>query len=163
MYGDTAPAGSVSDLHRYFPEWADRPPGPNTQLESDRNSYLACGYADEFGYGAYAGRPPAIAPLDGDPEGSILWREQIGALHPGYPQCPKPLDRYRREAPRELFAARQPLAVRRAAVAIGVIQVGRGDQPALAQAPFWRMALRIGVVSLLAERLIRRRHLNDVI
>ena len=72
-------AGSMSDIHRYFPEWADRPVGPDAQHESDRNSYLAGGYADEFGYGADAGLPPAISPLTGDPEESRVWREQVGA------------------------------------------------------------------------------------
>src|SRR5690348_10328391 len=113
----------VSEIHRYFPEWADRPTGPDPQHESDRNSYLAGGYADEFGYGVFPGRPPAIAPLDGDPEDSGLWREQIGALHPGYPQCPKPLDRYPPDTPRELLVAR-PRSEPRAGVGIRVIRVG---------------------------------------
>ena len=71
-------AHAVSETHRYFPEWADRPIGPETQHEADRNSYLAGGYADEFGYGTHAGRPPAIAPLDGDPECSRLWASRSG-------------------------------------------------------------------------------------
>jgi hypothetical protein len=148
---------SVSEFHRYFPEWADRPIGPNAQRESDRNSYLAGGYADEFGYGAYPGRPPAITPLDGDPEGSSLWREQIGALHPGYPQCPKPVEREDLEMPRVALAARQSRTEAHPGVGFRVIRVRpRG------QAPLSLMVLRLGVLSLLAERLIRRRHLNDV-
>ena len=158
MYGETIADDSASDFHRYFPEWADRPVGPDTQHESDRNSYLAGGYADEFGYGADAGRPPAIAPLEGDPEGSRWWREQIGALHPGYPQCPKPLDRYFLETPRVVFAVRHSRAEPRARVEFRVIQVRPRDQAPLSQA-----ALRFGVISFIAERLIRRRHLNDVL
>lgn len=158
MYGEMSTDGAVSEIHRYFPEWADRPPGPDTQHESDRNSYLAGGYADEFGYGANAGRPPAIAPLDGDPEESRWWREQIGALHPGYPQCPKPLDRYHLETPRQMLAVRQSRGGPRTEVGFRVIEVRpRG------QAPLWHAALRVGVISFLAERLIRRRHLNDVL
>lgn len=157
MYGETAAEGSVCDIHRYFPEWADRPTGPDAQHESDRNSYLAGGYADEFGYGAYAGRPPAIAPLDGDPEDSRLWREQIGALHPGYPQCSKPLDRFRFDLPRRAFAARPARGEPRAGVGFRVIQV-RPREPA----PLSQAARRFGVISFFAERLIRRRHLNDV-
>lgn len=143
------------EIHRYFPEWADRPVGPDAQYESDRNSYLAGGYADEFGYGASAGLP-AIAPLDGDPEDSRLWREQIGALHPGYPQCPKPLDRFRFEVTREVSAQRpcEP----RARIGFRVIQVGPR-----APAPLLHAALRLKVISFLTERLIRRRHLNNVL
>lgn len=144
-------------IHRYFPEWADRPSGPDAQHESDRNSYLAGGYADEFGYGTEAGLPPPISPLIGDPEESPWWREQIGALHPGYPQCPKPLDRDLPEVPRSVFAVRfrsEP----HAAVGFRVIQVRRRSPRTLSHA----MA-RIGVLSFLTERLIRRRHLNDML
>lgn len=144
-------------LHRYFPEWADRPSGPDAQHESDRNSYLAGGYADEFGYGADPGGPPAIAPLAGDPESSRLWREQIGALHPGYPQCPKPLDRFPPEAQREEHVTRQGRREPQPQLRFRVIPVRRNDPlPG-------HMALRLGVISFIAERLIRRRHLNDVL
>src|SRR6185437_1945232 len=34
--------------HRFFPEWADRPPSTESLHEADRNSYLAGGYAEEF-------------------------------------------------------------------------------------------------------------------
>ena len=147
-------------MHRYFPEWADRPSGPDAQHEAERNSYLAGGYADEFGYGAYPDGPPAIAPLDGDPESSALWREQIGALHPGYPQCPKPLDRYRREAKLEecLPAEAGRTSPPPARLAFKVIAVG-----ARSQMPSGRAGLRLGLVAFFAERLIRRRHLNDVL
>lgn len=158
MDGEMFDQTSVSDIHRYFPEWADRPVGPDAQHESDRNSYLAGGYADEFGYGAHAGRPPAIAPLAGDPEDSTLWREQIGALHPGYPQCPKPVDRYGFETPRVLFAARPVRNEPHAGVGFRVIQVRPRNQ-----APLGQVALRLGVLSFFVERLIRRRRLNDVL
>lgn len=149
----------MNGIHRYFPEWADRPSGPDTtQREAERNSYLAGGYADEFGYGAYPDMTPEIAPLDGEPEDSRFWREQIGALHPGYPQCPKPLDRYLLQTPREAFSAGRLRGEPRASVGFRVIPVRAPDQPALS-----RVALRLGVVSFLAERLIRRRHLNDVL
>lgn len=158
MYGEAAADGLMGDIHRYFPEWADRPTGPDAQHESDRNSYLAGGYADEFGYGADAARPPAIAPLAEDPESSRWWREQIGALHPGYPQCPKPLDRFLWDAPRQVLVAGHPRAEPHPQVGFRVIQVGRRARVPLSQA-----ALRFGMISFLAERLIRRRHLNDVI
>jgi hypothetical protein len=150
-------AGSMSDIHRYFPEWADRPVGPDAQHESDRNSYLAGGYADEFGYGADAGLPPAISPLTGDPEESRLWREQVGALHPGYPQCPKPLDRDRLEIARVVLAA-HPRGEPHRRVGFRVIRVRPRDR-----APLGRAGLRLGVISFLVERLIRYRRLNDVL
>jgi hypothetical protein len=165
------PADPVSETHRYFPEWADRPIGLETQHEADRNSYLAGGYADEFGYGTDAGRPPAIAPLDGDPERSRLWGEQIGALHPGYPQCPKPGDRLLEPtgvcAPaegqgvdelRKNPAAQTLRAQAPARVVFRIIRVGPRDRTLLGHA-----ALRFGVISFLVERMIRRRHLNDIL
>ncbi|HEX5460895.1 MAG TPA: hypothetical protein VFX20_13080 [Steroidobacteraceae bacterium] len=146
------------EIHRYFPEWADRPVGPEAQRESDRNSYLAGGYADEFGYGVDPGWPPAIAPLSGDPEESRLWREQIGGLHPGYPQCPKPLDR---DFPAIVPAVAAAPSARRnphGEVGFRVIRVRQRNQ-----AQVGHPTLRLGVISFLAERLIRRRHLNDVL
>lgn len=146
------------ELHRYFPEWADRPNGPDAQHESDRNSYLAGGYADEFGYGADPGGRPAIARLDGDPESSRLWREQIGALHPGYPQCPKPLDRYQPDVPRAMSPAARSRAEPYAAAGFAVIRVGPRNQE-----PSGHAVPRMRVIAFFAERLIRRRHLNAVL
>jgi hypothetical protein len=80
-------------IHRYFPEWADRPAVDGVPREAERNSYSAGGYAEEFGYAAQPGLPAPRKPLTGDPERSKQWRIQIGAVHPGYPECPKPLDR----------------------------------------------------------------------
>lgn len=156
VHGETAAEAALRDLHRYFPEWADRPPGPDAQHESDRNSYLAGGYADEFGYGTGGGRPPAIPALDGDPEGGKLWREQIGALHPGYPECPKPLDRAGPgRAPPTCDTRHLPVAPLHAAGAGRIIRV----RPRL-HGPLGRTALRLGVISFIAERLIRARHLS---
>ena len=153
---------AVSETHRYFPEWADRPIGPETQYEADRNSYLAGGYADEFGYGTPTGRPPAIAPLEGDPERSRLWGEQIGALHPGYPQCPKPADRLLEPSADGALAQKPGMDELRkgfaAQAGFRIIRVGSRDRAATGHP-----ALRFGVISFLAERLIRRRHLNDVL
>ncbi|MFI4909157.1 MAG: hypothetical protein ACHQHL_13770 [Steroidobacterales bacterium] len=162
MSNETADGGFVSEIHRYFPEWADRPVGPDTQQEADRNSYLAGGYADEFGYGAHAGGPPAIDPLTGDPENSRLWREQVGALHPGYPQCPKPLDRYGLEPPPAVFVPRRSREAPRDVVGFRVIQIGPPGRKARKQASLRQLVLRLGLLSFMAERLIRRRHLNDV-
>src|SRR5690242_3515000 len=74
------------EVHRYFPEWADRVPQAGVQVEADRNSYLAGGYAEEFGYLEQRGTRAAL-PLIGDPERSLLWHAHVGGLHPGYPEC----------------------------------------------------------------------------
>jgi hypothetical protein len=42
---------------------------------------------------AQPGLPAPAKHLNGDPECSKHWRTQIGALHPGYPECSRPLDR----------------------------------------------------------------------
>jgi hypothetical protein len=91
-YG-TGLSSRETGIRSYFPEWANRPAQDGTPLESDHNSYMAGGYAEEFGYDPQQGEPPALPPLDGDPEQSQLWCVQIGGLHPGYPECPRPVDR----------------------------------------------------------------------
>jgi hypothetical protein len=78
----------ASEIHRYFPEWAARPFRPGAPHESDRNSYLAGGYAEEFGHHVKT----TLATQSSDPEGSEEWRIQIGALHPGYPERGTPLE-----------------------------------------------------------------------
>lgn len=85
--------GWPGEVHRYFPEWAARPPLRDGVLhEADRNSYLAGGYAEEFGYDRQPDQPADLAHLDGEPERSEEWRMQLGALHPGYPERARPLD-----------------------------------------------------------------------
>ena len=81
------------ETQRYFPEWADRFERAAVEAESDRNSYSAGGYAEEFGYRAQPGLPLPARLLAGQPEGGKLWSAQRGALHPGYPECARPLDR----------------------------------------------------------------------
>lgn len=160
--------GTTGEIHRYFPEWADRPAGPDTLREAERNSYLAGGYADEFGYGIPSDRLPVFPPLLGDPESSPLWHEQIGALHPGYPQCATPLDRTRRrlgeamhsEPPADHRAGRaaaRPETRHPALAAFRAIAVAPRARGPLSQALF-----RVGVVAFMAERMIRRRHLHDL-
>jgi hypothetical protein len=164
----------MNEIHRYFPDWADLPTGPDPQREADRNSYLAGGYADEFGYRTQPDQPPAIVPLDGDPESSSLWREQVGALHPGYPQCPKPLDR--ENEPRDVTDHPAPAGQSRdgrdgssrvqmrrvkpddGVAGFRVVTVSRRNHSTLGH-----VALHVGFFAFVAERLIRRRHLNDVL
>jgi hypothetical protein len=81
------------DMHRYFPEWADRQPRPGVYLEAGRNSYLAGGYAEEFGYGDERDCRVGACLVVADPERCCLWAAQIGGLHPGYPEWATPLER----------------------------------------------------------------------
>jgi hypothetical protein len=87
------------EIHRYFPEWADLPPLTAPLMESDCNSYLAGGYADEFGYHLQPDVSTGARIIDGPLEHCSYLRVQIGALHPGYPECPRPVARYFESAP----------------------------------------------------------------
>ncbi len=89
---------------RYFPEWADRPAGDGEQREAERNSYTAGGYAEEFGHRVLPGGELVLARLWEEPEHSCEWGVQIGALHPGYPQCAKPCERFAGNEHREIPA-----------------------------------------------------------
>lgn len=160
---------AVSEIHRYFPDWADLPSGPDPLREADRNSYLAGGYADEFGYGRHSNWPPAIPPLDGEPDGSKLCHEQIGALHPGYPQCPKPVDRMSgSDSESECLASARIAGAHKLStesfqppgsfVGYRVLPVRSRGQTAL-----FHFVFRVGPLAFVAERLLRRRHLNDVL
>lgn len=148
----TTPGG----IHRYFPDWAHLPKGSEPLREADRNSYLAGGYADEFGYGMQDG-VAAMPPLDGDPESSSSCVEQVGALHPGYPRCPKPVDRIDTPDARSLRPAPRPAQLHAAVVAFRAVAVRRQRRASLRDLMF-----RIGLLAFLAERLIRHRHLSDV-
>lgn len=93
MYLQESAESATGEVHCYFPEWADRPQSAGTASESSQNSYMAGGYAEEFGYLSCMSYPPVLPILDGDPEHSSLWHVQMGGLHPGYPECARPLDR----------------------------------------------------------------------
>lgn len=82
----------MGEERRYFPDWIDLVLENGPELEADRNSYLAGGYAEEFGYMAQPGYTRGVPLLDG--ESPELCREghcQAGATHPGYPLRPHPL------------------------------------------------------------------------
>ena len=122
---------TVAD-HRFFPEWADRPPSAESLREADRNSYLAGGYAEEFGHGVRETPAAAHTPAEEDSE----WRVQIGGLHPGYPECPRPCDRELRGKPRDTPAplrvgSRTVDVLHRSLAAVKVIVVRRdsGGKP----------------------------------
>ena len=44
----------TGEYRRYFPDWTHRSLRVGEELEADHNSYLAGGYAEEFGYLAQA-------------------------------------------------------------------------------------------------------------
>lgn len=76
----------LGEQRRYFPDWTHRLLESGRELEADRNSYLAGGYAEEFGYGAQTGSPRGVPVLDREPpELRGEWSCQAGGIHPGYP------------------------------------------------------------------------------
>lgn len=122
----------VSEEHCYFPEWADRPPATGSLHEVDWNSYLAGGYAEEFGHRVQSVPvPPAPIPAGAGGER----RGQIGCLHSGYPECPRPVDREPqadrgRAAPQGWPPPRQPrLPGREPAFRVILIGHGEGSRP----------------------------------
>lgn len=131
----------MSEEHCYFPEWAERPPARGSLHEIDCNSYLAGGYAEEFGHRAQpVPVPSAPSPADADGE----WRVQIGCLHPGYPECPRPIDREAqagggRVEPQGRPRLRQPELPRREPAAFRVILIGHeGSKPHHRAWRLWR-------------------------
>jgi hypothetical protein len=85
-------ARRVDEDRRYFPDWTEPLVEVREEVEADHNSYLAGGYAEEFGYRARAGSSRGVWVLDGEPpEESAEWHHQAGAIHPGYPIRPRPI------------------------------------------------------------------------
>jgi hypothetical protein len=82
----------AGEQRRYFPDWECRLREVCEEIEADHNSYLAGGYAEEFGYGTQSGASRGVPLLDGkSPEESAAWRCQAAAMHPGYPIRPYPI------------------------------------------------------------------------
>jgi len=76
----------MSEQHRYFPDWTLRSLTIGQELEADDNSYLAGGYAEEFGYRARFSSSLGASELDGDvPEPCRELRSPAYPVHPGYP------------------------------------------------------------------------------
>lgn len=81
----------LGEQRRYFPDWTDRPLESRPELEADRNSYLAGGYAEEFGYRATLACSRGVPVLEQEaPELCSEWHSQARAMHPGYPLRPHP-------------------------------------------------------------------------
>jgi hypothetical protein len=129
----------AADPRRYFPDWASRPVSYSPPQEADRNSYLAGGYAEEFGYQAESS---SIGRLKGgNPEDWAEWRTQSGALHPGYPECPCPLHLAPdgpplRESMHGIRTPPGPVAFR--ALVVGMRQLERPDTLGSRLALRWR-------------------------
>jgi hypothetical protein len=130
--------GTVED-HRFFPEWAERPAVIGSLHEVDRNSYLAGGYAEEFGHRARSAFYARAVEADGE------WRVQNGCLHPGYPECPRPVERESPDVRREAVPVgwRHPLAAglsREGRTRFSVIFVGHGSAAKPPSGPWfaWR-------------------------
>lgn len=82
----------ANEERRYFPDWTVRLEGLRDEVEADHNSYLAGGYAEEFGYRAQPGFSRGVPVIDGElPDESAEWRVQAGVTHPGYPITPRPV------------------------------------------------------------------------
>lgn len=91
MHLDPNSPQRMGEQRRYFPDWTHRALARREALEADHNSYLAGGYAEEFGYRAEPDASRGVPLLDGEPpEESPEWLGQADAIHPGYPirACP---------------------------------------------------------------------------
>jgi hypothetical protein len=77
---------------RYFPDWTEPLAEAREEIEADHNSYLAGGYAEEFGYRAQPCSSRRVRVLDAEvPEESAEWRRLASATHPGYPIRSRPI------------------------------------------------------------------------
>lgn len=145
----------MAEEHLFFPEWADRPASSEALPEADHNSYLAGGYAEEFGHRCRASMPRMASPAA---EEDGAWRVHKGCLHPGYPECPRPLDRDFRGAVRGATATLARVEARdkppRASAAYRVLIVGRDSANR-----FGHAVLLAGIARLWKALSIRRRGL----
>jgi hypothetical protein len=83
----------TSEPRRYFPEWTHCALGCGREVEADHNSYLAGGYAEEFGYVATAEWSRGVPVLEEAPDRFRKRRGQAQMTHPGYPLRAYPLAR----------------------------------------------------------------------
>jgi hypothetical protein len=148
------------DYCRYFPEWAERPARTGPEVEADRNSYLANGYAEEFGHRALEQSTDSGVPGDGPPEEWEQWRGQSGATHPGYPERGTPVEQIptvdrSRLAASDNLAARYAQAQAPARGGVIVVSTRVGDRKFAARRAAARLVER-GFAALLLLRALRR-------
>lgn len=80
------------EYRRYFPDWTHRSLRVGEELEAGHNSYLAGGYAEEFGYLAQAESYRGVPLIDGESaDDDALRLVQWAGMHPGYPLRPYPI------------------------------------------------------------------------
>lgn len=80
------------EYRRYFPDWTHRSLRVGEELEADHNSYLAGGYAEEFGYLARAEASRGVPLIDEEsPDDYALRLVEGSGMHPGYPLKPYPV------------------------------------------------------------------------
>jgi hypothetical protein len=92
MHLDPDSLQRANEDRRYFPDWTAHLSEVRDEVEADHNSYLAGGYAEEFGYRAQPGVSRGVPLIDGEsPEESPEWHSQAGVTHPGYPITPRPI------------------------------------------------------------------------
>jgi hypothetical protein len=83
----------MGEHRRYFPDFADGLPEGWPELEADHNSYLAGGYAEEFGYRAQPEWSRGVPVLDAEsPDESPESHRQAWGTHPGYPVRAHPIE-----------------------------------------------------------------------
>ncbi len=83
----------MGEHRRYFPDFADGLPEGWPELEADHNSYLAGGYAEEFGYRAQPEWSRGVPVLDAEsPDESPESHRQAWGTHPGYPLRAHPIE-----------------------------------------------------------------------
>ena|SRR5688572_9600777 len=82
----------TGEYRRYFPGWTHRSLRVGEELEADHNSYLAGGYAEEFGYLAQAESSRGVPLIDGEsPDDYAVRLVERAGMHPGYPLRPYPV------------------------------------------------------------------------
>lgn len=145
----------MGEQRRYFPDWTHRPLKSRPELEADHNSYLAGGYAEEFGYRAQPGYSRGVPVLDGEPaELCQEWRSEASSTHPGYPLRPKPLAIYYGRAART--SSREPRLTREQSTGEAhhgtfVAVSNRLHQPARQRAPRATAILSTRIAAALIE------------
>ena len=82
---------SMSEPRRYFPDWTRCAFASGREVEADHNSYLAGGYAEEFGYMATSEWSRGVPVLDEPPDRYRKRRGQAQMTHAGYPLRAHPL------------------------------------------------------------------------
>ena len=70
----------IGETRRYFPDWTHRSLASGPELEADHNSYLAGGYAEEFGYRAQPGYSRGAPVLDDETPERLPGAAYSGAI-----------------------------------------------------------------------------------